>query len=676
MEREAGGDRQWRYVIQVIGTDHPRLGRMPAVVALAARQDAPFSVGAVVAGRARLTPPSGPAAPGAHDFSFAAYFSGTGATGFFYGAPRLVFGPPRPGLVHESAHILETLARWRSGIGDRIRARIGGDEGALAAALITNEQRAISRKTVEDLRRSGLAHIIAISGMNMVLASAVFFIGLRSALSLSLGLAQSVSIKKLAASGAVVGTGAYYLLSGFALSAERAFVMMVIALVAVLLDRPAISLRTVALAALITLVFSPSAGLSASFQLSYAGTLGLIAAYEAWAHYRPMVERPALRHPLAKAWRVGTRSLAGLAATALVGGLSTALFSVEHFQRFPLHGFVANMLAAPLLDLLVMPMALLAMLLMPLGLDALPLKIMGFGLTGLITIGEKVAASGGEYMVRPLPDVAFVLGSLGFLLLCLLRTRLRLAGLLLCALGLLSCLARPADRPPDLLIHESGEVAALLHGTAWSIGAQTKDRFVTEQWQRLYGMDQLEPSERVEPGPDGRRDQADDRYRPLSDAEEIAERALMAETLDQASESRFFCKRNAWCLAYKGGTTIILVSNSIYSGIACDMADILVARTSRYFQACRSGALLIPRDALRLTGSLALHFGKDPRKPDMESSYEALDRPWLQNRLYDWRTGAYDATLPPALRALIPHSTPPLPSDGQGAAVLLSDSDE
>lgn len=673
LEREASGDGQWRYRLQVMSARSPVLRKPPLEVSVTARQAHPYNAGEIIVGRARLSPPSGPAAPGAMDFSFAAYFSGLGATGFYYGPPRLVQGPPHQRLSWR-ASVLEMVARGRASIGEHIRQTVGGDEGALAAALITNEQRAISRETVETLRKSGLAHIIAISGMNMVLAAAVFFVGIRFLFSLSLGLSQALPVKKLAALCAAVGTGAYYLLSGFAVSAERAFLMMAITLAAVLADRPAISQRNVALTAWAILFHSPSAGLSASFQLSFSGTIGLIAAYEAWAQVKRKTPRLP-RHAVLRALGAFQRLITGLAATALVGGLSTALFSMAHFQRFPVQGFLANMLAAPILDFIVMPMALAAMLLMPLGLDGLPLTLMGHGLGWIIGIGAAVASSGGELTLSPLPPLAFLLGAAGFLLLCLLRTRLRLAGLVLlvCALGITGI--TPGKTAPDLLLHEGGELGAFLaDGKIW-LAQQSASAFVTEQWQRLYGMEEIVLPVTVAPDPDGRRDQSRDRYRPLTDEEEIIERILMAETLDGLSGPRFACKKYAWCLGKRSNRIVAILTNGIYKGLACDLADIVVARTSPGFMACRSGAVLISTQALRLTGSQAIRLAQTKPVAEIEPSYSSLDRPWLANRTYDWRTAKADHSIPDEVLQLLAPK-PEVTRSGHAMDVLPSGIDE
>ena len=514
--REAMGEGTFRYVLRLTDTRNPHLARPPDRVAVVARHSQPFPFGSTMEGTARLSPPSGPALPGLTDFSLGAYLSGIGANGFFYGPPRAVTGETRlePGLADRA---FEALARLRAGVGDRIRPVIPGDAGAFAAAIVTNEQRAISKRTMENLRLSGLAHVVAISGMNMVLAAGLFFVGLRTLFSLAVGFNQGVPTRKLAAVAALAGTIAYYMISGFAVSAERAFIMMVVMLIAVLADRPAFSLRNVALSALLIEAVTPSAVMTPSFQMSFAGTIGLVAGYEAWARRKSkkLAAGPPKHGPAAIPGMLWS-AVAATVASSVIGTLSTALFSLEHFQRLALAGVVANLIATPLIGIVVMPMALLAVVLMPFGLDRLPLVAMGKGVEGVLAIGDRVADWGGEWLSGILPGWFIALAVASFLTLCLLRTRLRLLALPVLGLALLLLAMRPGPRMPDLLVAEDGQTAALVTGAGLALTDGTS-RFVTDQWQRALRLGQSMPPIFHEPGDGMRADQRDDRYRPLTD---------------------------------------------------------------------------------------------------------------------------------------------------------------
>lgn len=431
-----------RYRIAVLSTEKPTLRRPPAIVNLVARsRHTPISVGDGISGRVRLAPPSGAALQGLNDFAFDAYFSGTGAIGYFYGKPAAMRLADEDRRVSWLAHAQETMATWRSALTARIRDRIGGDAGAIAAALVTAEQRGISPATVEALRQAGLAHVLAISGLNMVLAAGTFLVGARLALALLPGAAERYPIKKFAAAGGLVTVTLYILISGGAVSAVRSWLMIVIMLLAVLVDRTAISLRNIALSAIVILAVTPSAVTGPGFQMSYAATLGLVAGYAAWRDRGAARARPAAS---------GRRMMqhvggfvAGLLLTSVIGGLATLAYSVGHFHRIPGYGLAGNLLAMPIISLVVMPMGVVAMLLMPLGLEGIPLTVMGMGIEAIIVMAHFVSGWHGEIVTGRLPPLAFAFLAAGGAMACLFRTRIAALALLPLATGTYLACSRP-----------------------------------------------------------------------------------------------------------------------------------------------------------------------------------------------------------------------------------------
>jgi competence protein ComEC len=488
-KREAAAGGRWRYTVRILATAAPVIARPPERAVLLSRTaHEAFETGTRIAGRARLSPPSGPALPGLADFAFSAYFQGIGAVGFFYGAPQKV------GIgTHEnwSTRILGKLFELRSHIGTRIRAVVPGDAGAFAAAIVTDERRAISEKTIEALRVAGLAHIVAISGLNMALAAGIFFVGARMVFSLFAGFAQRFPVKKIAAIGALAMVTAYYLISGFGVSAERAYVMMVIMLASVLFDRPSISLHNVALSALVILVLTPSAVLGPSFQMSFSATAALVAGYAAWSslHGDPHNPLAARRPALLAATAALSSIIAGVVLTSLIGALSTSIFSVSHFHRVATYGLAGNLAVMPIISLIVMPFGMLAMLLMPFGLEAPFLKLMGFGVELVISVAETVAGWGGDAPVGRQHGWFLPIASLGFLLLVLLRTRLKLLGVPVIAAALILSLWPDDAARPSLLISEDASLVALIDGQTAATNRRTPPDFIYRQWQNALIID-------------------------------------------------------------------------------------------------------------------------------------------------------------------------------------------
>jgi competence protein ComEC len=661
--RETTDRGYWRYTVALAKTSDPELGRPPLRITLLSRsRETPVNIGGGIEGRARLSPPSGAALPGLNDFAFDSYFRGIGAVGYFYGKPRSVPGSEvtgTSGIATWRAGIGETIARWREAVGARIRGTIGGDAGAIAAALVTAEERAIGRPTIEALREAGLAHVLAISGLNMVLAAGTFLIGARTLLSLVPGLAHRFAIKKLAAGGALIMVFAYILISGGAVSAVRSWIMISIMLIAVFFDRPSISLRNVALSALIILAVTPSAITGPGFQMSFAATVALVAGYAFWRERPGRESLPATR--AANRWTGPLKAaggfFAGLLLSSLIGGLSTMIYSAGHFHRLAAYGLVGNLLAMPIISIFVMPFGLLAMLLMPFGLDRYPLLVMGQGLDWMISIAQMVASWGGEVTTGRIPQQAFLLIAAGGALACLFRTWLAISGLMIVAAGLL-VVSLSGMEQPDMVIAEDGRLVAMIRQAEASSNRTKPPDFVFSQWQRALRLeDHRGPQQRPElaivdaaEAAGGEEPTETRAAKPPIDRD--AARNVICALLASAEPGRFLCVAKQWCAAKAAqGWRIVTVDDARFIGIACDEADIVVTPAMLRFRTCRSGALLFSGQSLRRTGAVEI-FGTGAGTADKADGRAAmrvvfaqaqLQRPWAQHRTYDWRSGQFDA---------------------------------
>ena len=339
-----------------------------------------------------LGPPGGPVEPGGFDFRRLAWFDGLGAVGYTRN-PVMTVAPPEPGLA-----LAVTRLRMRMSAG--IRAAMPGEPGGFVAAILTGDRSGVGQATTEALRGSNLAHLLAISGLHMGLLTGVVYGALRAFLALIPALALRYPIRKWAALGALAAATFYLLLSGGNVATQRAFIMAAVMLGAVLADRRAISLRSVALAAVVILLWRPEALLSAGFQMSFAATVALVAVFGAMRRHR--AER--FRNPVPgrappRRWPGWLRALGGVALCSLVAGLATAPIAAAHFHRMADYGLLANLLSMPLMGTLVMPAAVLAAALWPLGLEWLGLALMEAGTRWILGVAHWV--SGFQGAVRP-----------------------------------------------------------------------------------------------------------------------------------------------------------------------------------------------------------------------------------------------------------------------------------
>jgi len=445
-------ERSDRIVVRAYRVAAGRLSETPERVRVAVRKGTAPPVGAFVEMQARLSPPLAPLRPGGYDFARDLYFQKIGASGFVLGQIKTVDPPAPPTLRLRYAAAVDAM---RGGIDKRIRAVVPGDEGSIASALITGKRDAISKELNEAMYISSLAHVLSISGYHMALVAGVVFFIVRAGFALLPTFASRYPIKKFAAMTALAVAAFYLVLSGAEVATQRSFIMLSIVLVAVMLDRTALTLRTLAMAALAVLLITPEAVVHPSFQMSFAATLALVAVYAGGVSMvRPDAEDPL--HVRMALW--GGREIAALILASLVAGLATTPYAAYHFHRAAPYGVLANLLAMPIVSIWVMPMGLLGVLTLPFGFDAFFWRLMGQGIGWMDTVALWVASLPGAvgrisaFGIGPL-----LLGTAGLLLVCLLRTPLRWSGGVAVILATLWALATP---PPDVFIASDGRAVA------------------------------------------------------------------------------------------------------------------------------------------------------------------------------------------------------------------------
>ncbi|MCL3883447.1 ComEC/Rec2 family competence protein [Marivita sp. GX14005] len=424
--------------------------------------------GMIVMTTAHLGPPGGAVEPGGFDFRRHAWFLRLGAVGYSR-APLMLWDRPEGG---------QWVFRIRMALSARVQAALPGKTGAFAAAIITGDRSAIPQDILTALRDTNLAHLLAISGLHMGLVSAFVFAALRLALLLGpVGLHWPV--KKIAAAGALAVSAGYLALSGGNIATERAFIMVAVMLLGIMVDRRAISLRAVALAAVIVLVLRPEALMGPGFQMSFAATTGLVAVFGA-------IRDGPLRMPR-------NRILNGALSVALssaVAGAATAPIAMVHFNQIAQFGLLANLATVPLMGILIIPAAVLAVLLMPFGLDMLGLWPMGLGLDWILHVADTVADWDGAVrpVMTPQPAVLPVI-ALGALWTVIWTGRARWLGALPVALA--AALWITATRP-DILIAEGGKLVGVMTPEGRALSRAKGSGFIARVWLENdgHGLDQ------------------------------------------------------------------------------------------------------------------------------------------------------------------------------------------
>lgn len=547
--------------------------------------------------RAVLLPLPEPVSPGAFDFGRALYFQRVGAVGYAVGPLEVVDDRPDDA----GTRVIEHLSALRLAVSDRILSAMNSagssvESPAVAVALLTGLRGRIAEDVLVALRDAGLAHLLAISGLHLGLIAGIVFFSIRFVLALSETLTLNHPIKKWAAFAALIFAFAYLALTGGTVPTQRAFIMVGIVLLAVLIDREAISMRPVAWAAMIVLLWRPESVLSASFQMSFAAVTALVAFYEL------VRRRAAFRRGPISIWRRPFIYLGAVVATTIIANLATGPFAAYHFDRVALAGLVANLIAVPLTAFWIMPLGLLSLLLMPLGLEAVALAPMGWGIDWVIAVARFCAALPAAVSLVPAwPVTGLAAMTIGGLWLTLWRGTWRIAGAAPIVLGLAIAAFAHA---PDVLVDGEGRLFAVKapNGTL-ALSTRRAQKFDAEIWLRRNG--QAEPW-------------------PWADADPQAwpNGALRCDTLG--------------CVYRKSDDTprVGLVFHADALVEDCAVVDVLISVRPVRGQ-CDGPQIVIDRFDLWRNGAHAIWLGSDGSAWAKNVKDQRGDRPWVIDRLRD-----------------------------------------
>lgn len=528
--------------------------------------------------RARLMPPPVASLPGGYDFAQRAWFDRLGAVGTVIGAISRTSGT---GLSQPPLR-----ARLTRHIHDRVE----GSAGGVAAALVTGDRGAISEADDEAMRRSGLAHLLSISGLHVTAVVGFTMLLAMRLLALSRRLALRGWVLPLAAAAAALAGGGYTLLAGAEVPTLRSFIASLLILVAFLLGREALTLRLVAAGALLVMLWRPEALAGPSFQLSFAAVTAIVALHESrWMRaYVARRDEPWI-------FRLG-RGIGALIVTGLVVEAALAPIALFHFHKAGLYGALANVIAIPLTTFVIMPAEALALLFDSIGLGAFFWWIAETALNALIGLAHWVASAPGAVATLPVfPPWGFAVAIFGGLWFLLWQTRWRRAGLIPVAIGMAALLAQPR---PDLLVTGDGKhIAAALPDGGYALLRDRAGDYVRDTLSEAAGIDT-----------------------PL---------AALAE-LEHVECNRDFCR---WSHGEGEARRIILASRGrdriegADMAAACAAADVVIS--DRWLpRECAGRWLTIDRDSLAETGGLALYLGEQPAAVTTLRAGDA--HPWRQ----------------------------------------------
>ncbi len=533
--------------------------------------------------RAKLFSPPSPAAPGAHDFRRDLFFLRIGAVG--YAVQKYV----RPADAPDGDSPL--LGRLRQSAAERISAVfVGSDQAAvraIALALLVGERGPIPDDVNNAMRDAGLAHLLAISGMNITIAAGLIYFALRLGLAAIPWIALRFPIKKWAAAGGLIGEVLYTEFVGAPVSAERSMITTGFIMLAIIADRSALTLRLVAISAALLILVEPEALMGASFQMSYGAIVALVVLYERWNFHGTGGRGPV---------RGALTYLAGIVIMSLVASAASAVFAIYHFQQSAFYGMGANLLAVPVHDLWIMPWGIASYALMPMGLEVLALKPMGWGISAMLWVARLFSGfpgATGHFAAMPAAALGLiVLGGLWFLL---WTRRWRWLGVAPVAAGILLTLTA---RQPDLLIAEDGKLVAFRQDNGvMALSNRAHDKFTQSVWVRRAGEGDIEDN----PPP------------------------LMHDVADSEH-----CSQDA-CRFIVASHRVAILSDVHGFAAACDSdAEIVISAIAAHAH-CKA-PLVIDRTDLARDGATAILFGETGLRIETVGQ-DSGDRPWSRGGL-------------------------------------------
>ncbi len=448
-----------------------------------------LQIGDKIAVNVRLFPLPNPVIVGGYDFGKSLYYKSIGALGSV-AKKYLPIQKVSNDNVSFFLQFKNLFYNMRVKIADKLYKNLDGVSRDMTLAILLGIKMDRGGKSYLSLRNVGLAHLLAISGLHMGFAMGMVFYAIRFILTLFPFATFSFSIKKLAACVSI-GSGLFYLMiTGGSLATERAFIMASLVMIAILLDREALTMRNLALALLIMLLIAPNSIMNIGFQMSFAATAAIIAYFE-WQRHSPEQEAD-ITSIFSQQTASGRMflSLRHWFMIPLLTGLVTMPISIYYFSTLQTGGFFANLIVVPIFGILVMPLAIISLILSSVGLEEYPFKLLDYIIINIYKFADWVAEFSylNEHVAKLNWQIVIVLLCV-FLWLILWQNKWRYFGLIL--LFLIPILPLYAPMPLVYLGEYSNRKLSnlLIKGTdeSYHLLSGTRGKFASRIWLDYVG---------------------------------------------------------------------------------------------------------------------------------------------------------------------------------------------
>ncbi len=435
---------------------------------------------------ATIIPPPSKAFPNSFDFAQYAFFKGIGAIGYSFKRPIIINKLTVPLTTYD--HINQFLNSLRKKIAFKIKNAISEPAAGIAAAILVGETSQINKSDYYSLRVSGLAHIIAISGMHVVVVVAIAFFLVRAILLyiiplvFSFQLALYIAVPKVSAVFSIILSTFYVFLAGAPVSAQRALITSSILMLSILYDKRLNPIKSLSLAGSIMLLVTPEALFSPGLQMSFAACFALITTFNI----------------IDNSWNFTSKYreyFFKLTVASISASIATAPFIIYHFNQFAPYGVLANLICVPISDFVIMPFGMASMFFMGIGLEKYPLLIVQATIDFILWIARNISTMPfADIHISSFTNFGIVIIALGLFILSVSEARLYKAlSLLLVVIG---CFFQ--ERYDNILLLVSQKTFAIKSHLLTSdddkkfvLSTRQRDRFTHEIWQSKIGNDKF-----------------------------------------------------------------------------------------------------------------------------------------------------------------------------------------
>ena len=396
--------------------------------------------------KAKLLPLQNSVLPGTFNFGFYMYISGIQANGYTL-TPYIIIQKSPPNYMRD---FIDDIRFKLYAI---VTNNMDINTGNILAAILLGYTKSIPDKVLSDIRNSGIAHILCVSGLHISLVAMIFFVISRILLNCSNFIAYNFNVKTIAASISLISSFIYLLLSGTNIAAIRAFIMTSIFIIALIIGKNPHPMRSLMVAAFVMLLISPSYVFHPSFQLSFIAVLCLISGYDFYQKYQHLVgERGGIFAS------IKFYIFANL-YTTFIASFATAPFVIYHFYTIPTYTLIMNLIAVPLISFCIIPVGIISLILITVNLHHYGLNILSFFINIIIDSADYVASLPGSTIhIGHIAPYSLIMFSLGFTWLCILQTKIRYFGWILIIISGISMFFTPK---PDFIYDFENQIIGI-----------------------------------------------------------------------------------------------------------------------------------------------------------------------------------------------------------------------